>query len=258
MDTEEFAGTLAVLPPQEKIRLIYTHLDDLPEPDKIRVLLSLLKDEKSSAKVRATALKFLRQTSYQDAELFQRYLDDGNPAVASAARAAAREAGEQEQKNRLIAESVLKKIQATVDRDKKIKILKAIARLQAPWVEHVLLEALADSLEAIRDFLVQELSGRERLSLALFQKRLMKPPWYARSAALKILGMKRIPESLKIIESVLEDANADVRRNVAWSLSEIGGKEVVPLLVRLSKDSNHYVRITAEEALRKVSEVRFS
>jgi len=156
------------------------------------------------------------------------------------------------------AETVLKKIESTSDRDKKIKSLKAVARLQAPWVEDVLLESLAETTEAVRDFLVQELSEREGLSLALVRKRLLKPPWYARSAALKILGLKKTPESVKIIESVLEDANADVRRSAARSLGEIGGKEVVPMLVRLSKDSNHYVRITAEEALRKVSEVRFS
>lgn len=155
------------------------------------------------------------------------------------------------------AESVLKKIEATRDRDKRMKILKAVAQINAPWVEQVLLESLADKAEAIRDFLVQELSGREKLDLGLVQKQLRKPPWYARSATLKILGMKRLPEAVPVIESSLLDANADVRRSAARSLSEIGGKEVVPLLVRLSKDGNHYVRITAEEALRRVSEVRF-
>ena len=258
MDAEEFFRTLAILPPQEKIRLIYTRLEELPEPEKIQVLLRLIRDPQTAAKVRATALKFLRQTSFQDSELFREHLDNGHSAVAKAAKAAAREAGEHEQKNRLIAESVLKKIEATRERDKRIKILKAIAGLDAAWVESVLVEALADAAEKNRDFLIEELSRRESLNLDLIRKRLMKPPWYARSAALKILGLRKAPESVKVIESVLEDANADVRRSAAKSLSEIGGKETLPLLVRLSKDKSHHVRLAADEALRKVSEVRFS
>jgi len=258
MDAEEFSRTLAPLPPQDKIRLIYARLEELAEPDKIRVLLQLIKDPQTAARVKATALKFLRQTSFQDSELFQEHLDDGHAAVAKAAKAAAREAGEHEQKNRLIAESIMKKIEATGEREKRIKILKAIARLDAAWVESVLVEALADTAEKNRDFLIEELSRRESLSLGLIRKRLMKPPWYARSAALRILGIRKAPESVKVIESVLEDANADVRRSAAKSLSEIGGKETVPLLVKLSKDKSLYVRMAAEEALRKVSEVRFS
>jgi HEAT repeat protein len=64
--------------------------------------------------------------------------------------------------------------------------------------------------------------------------------------------------AVRHIERVLGDANADVRKCAAEALGEIGGRESLPLLVRLTKDQSPYVRAAAEEGLRKASEVRFS
>jgi HEAT repeat protein len=59
------------------------------------------------------------------------------------------------------------------------------------------------------------------------------------------------------IERVLGDANADVRKCAAEALGEIGGRESLPLLVRLKKDANPYVRQAAQEGLKKASGIRF-
>ena len=89
-------------------------------------------------------------------------------------------------------------------------------------------------------------------------RRLLPPPWYARSSALAVIGCRRIREALPAVGRAVDDANVEVRRAAAEALGEIGGEEAVRLLVRLKKDANPYVRAAAEEAIGKTSGVRFS
>ena len=153
---------------------------------------------------------------------------------------------------------VLRKLAATSDRLRRLKMLRACAHLDASWVEQVLWESLADPCEEVRDGLVRELSGRGRIRLDLAASRLARPPWYARSAVLLILARRKTRESLPLIAAVVGDANADVRRSAARALGEIGGKDVIPLLIRLSKDINPYVRSEAETHLERIVELKFS
>ena len=153
--------------------------------------------------------------------------------------------------------SFLRKIALTDDRRKRLKVLKAYARMKTLLSEKILLEALGDPCEEIRDFIVRELAGRENLQMNQAYARLAGPPWYARSAVLRIIAIRRSGDALRHIERVLDDANADVRKCAAEALGELGGSEALRLLVRLKKDSNPYVRAAAEAAMRKASDVRF-
>jgi HEAT repeat protein len=151
----------------------------------------------------------------------------------------------------------LRKLALTQDKQKRLKVLKAYARLDTRLAERVLVEALADPCEEIRDFIVRELGGRDGLDVDLVCGRLAGPPWYARSAALRIIGTRKAEKAVRHIERVLGDPNADVRKCAADALGEIGGREVLRLLVRLKKDENPYVRQAAEEGLRKASDLKF-
>jgi len=152
---------------------------------------------------------------------------------------------------------VLRKLAATPDRLRRLKILHACARFDASWAEQVLWESLADPCEEVRDGLVRELAGRDRIRLDLAASRLAGPPWFARSAVLLILARRKTRETLPLIVPIVADANADVRRSAARALGEIGGKEVIPLLIRLSKDVNPYVRAEAEAHLEKIVDLKF-
>ncbi len=151
----------------------------------------------------------------------------------------------------------LRKLALTQDKQKRLKVLKAYARLDTRLAERVLVEALSDPCEEIRDFIVRELAARDVLDLDLICGRLAGPPWYARSAALRIIGMRKAEKAVRHIEHVLDDANADVRKCAADALGAIGGRDVLRLLVRLKKDENPYVRLAAEEGLRKASDLKF-
>lgn len=258
MTLEDFRSQFLPLPPQEQIKFIYTRIETLSRKERIRFLLSVLKDKESSPLVKATALKFLRESSFQEPEVYENFLGDDFRALANAARRALKEFEEKDRKDDYYAEAVLRKLKSQVDKDKRLKILKAISRLEAPWVLRVLLEALADQSEVNRDFLIRELGRREIWNFSPVYEKLSRPPWYRKSAVLKVIGLRRERAALPVIRTVLADPNVDVRKSVADALGEIGGKESLSLLVELSKDQSAYVRQAAVSSLRKISSVRFS
>jgi HEAT repeat protein len=158
----------------------------------------------------------------------------------------------------LICAAFLRKLALTQDKQKRLKVLKAYARLDTRLAGKVLIEALGDPCEEIRDFIVKELGERESFDPDLAYAKLSGPPWYARSAVLRVLAARRPEGAVRHIERVLGDANADVRKCAAEALGEIGGKDALRFLVRLKKDQSPYVRLAAEEGLRKASEIKFS
>ena len=158
----------------------------------------------------------------------------------------------------LICAAFLRKLALTQDKQKRLKVLKAYARLDTRLAGKVLIEALGDPCEEIRDFIVRELGERESFDPDLAYAKLSGPPWYARSAVLRVLAARRPEGAVRHIERVLGDANADVRKCAAEALGEIGGRDALRFLVRLKKDQSPYVRLAAEEGLRKASEIKFS
>jgi HEAT repeat protein len=79
-----------------------------------------------------------------------------------------------------------------------------------------------------------------------------------KNRVLNILGIKKNPHSLSRIESILTDPNVEVRRTAALTLGQIGGKEALALLARMTKDTNPFVRKAAEKALQETSDLRFT
>ena len=152
----------------------------------------------------------------------------------------------------------LEKLARTPDKKRRLTILGACLKVRAGWVQEVLWESLSDPCEEVRGFICRALASIDALDLGCAFGRLHRPPWYARSAALRILGRRRVREAVGEIRRVLGDANVDVRCAAAEALGEIGGKEAVGLLVRLRKDENPYVRAAADQGIFKASDLRFS
>ena len=88
--------------------------------------------------------------------------------------------------------------------------------------------------------------------------KLNTPPWYIKSSGLKILALRRDPDSVRYIKNTLSEPNAEVRRSAAKALGEIGGEKALALLSELSKDKNAFVRKSAEKALNKASHLKFT
>jgi len=156
------------------------------------------------------------------------------------------------------AQSAQKKVQAAKEKQERLNIIKGIANSNVAWAEEVLIQTLQDPSEDIRDFVVKELGAREKLDLKQLYQRINSPPWYAKTACLRVLGLRKNLSSVKYIESLIEDPNIEVRRTLALVLGEIGGKKALSLLALLAKDKSSFVRAAAQQALKKASNAKFS
>lgn len=157
-----------------------------------------------------------------------------------------------------VCQAFLRKLGRTTDKARRLRIVAACARVPRPWSEELLWEALADPHQGVRELAVKELLGRPSLSPEWSAGRLRRPPWYARSLALAVIGRKRLEAAFPSVKEASEDPNVDVRRAAAEALGEFGGEAALRQLVRLRKDPSPHVRAAAETAIARTSGVRFS
>jgi HEAT repeat protein len=165
---------------------------------------------------------------------------------------------EHAKKNLRLRASALRKIKAAKDKKKRLKIIRTLFSSTDSWSSEVLLEALSDPNEEIRNLIIQELGKREDLDVEGVCQRLYHPHWCVKSSALKILSLKKSENALFHIEAMMTDPNVEVRRGIAACLGDIGGKKALALLMILEKDDNRFVQTSAEAAIRKISKLRFT
>ncbi len=158
---------------------------------------------------------------------------------------------------RQLAREIARKMEIIQSRTKKIRLLQTAAESDAAWSTPLLVELLNDPAEEVRDIVVRELILRPDCPLDDLCERLNRPPWYSKSAALRILAAKRQPATARAVRAVVRDPNADVRRTAALALGEIGGAEAKALLVQLAKDKSPYVRAAAVAGLDKICDFKF-
>lgn len=165
---------------------------------------------------------------------------------------------ERTKKDRRLRASALRKIHNAKDKNKRLKLINALFAITAPWSNEVLLEALSDSNEEIRNLIIQELGKRDDLDMEWVCQKLYHPHWYVKSSALKIIALKKNEKALFHIETMIKDPNVEVRRGIAACLGDIGGKKALSLLMSLENDKNRFVQTCAEAAIRKISKLRFT
>jgi hypothetical protein len=193
--------------------------------------------------------KVLRRTLSESEEAYEQALRDVEGILPPEVRTADAQA---------VTNAILRKLEILQDRGKKLKLIRTLAHFDAPWVPSVFLELLGDGIEEVRDLAVRELTRRGDWAAASLYARLDRPPWYAKSAALRILALRKEQDAVPHIKRLLDDPNVDVKRSAAFALGAIGGQESRSLLVRLSRDKSRYVRAAAEEMLERLCDFKFS
>lgn len=156
-----------------------------------------------------------------------------------------------------IISKIIAKIKATQNKKLRAKMIIALGKLRQTWVVPVLIETLADPSEDIRQKIIKELGQWENLACECLFPKLKNQPWYVKVGILQILALRKEPKAIKALSTIIDDPNIEVRRQIACCLGHLETKESIPLLVRLIKDSSPYVRGAAEEALRRISRLRF-
>ena len=157
-----------------------------------------------------------------------------------------------------VARAVLLKLDILQGRDKKVRLIRSIARLDSAWACAVLFELLGDVSEEIRDLAVRHIAPRCDCPMDRLYGRLRQPPWYVKSAILRIFCLRRDAGAVSAIGAVIDDPNVEVRRWAALALGRIGGPDARSLLVHLTKDKNPYVKQAATDALDKICDFKFS
>lgn len=193
--------------------------------------------------------KFLRRTqagSSAESEESLREVESLLPPEAQAADAQA------------VTNAVLRKLDIIRDRGKKLRMIRTLGHLDLPWVPAVFIALLGDAVEEVRDLAVRELVRRDDWPSSAVYGRLDRPPWFAKSAALRILAERRDKEAVPHIRNLIDDPNVDVKRSAALALGAIGGREARALLVTLAKDPSRYVRTAAEQMLERLCDFKFS
>jgi HEAT repeat protein len=154
--------------------------------------------------------------------------------------------------------STIRKIKSAKDKSRRLKIINALFSIPDSWSSEVLLEALSEPNEEIRNRIIQELGKRENLDVEWVCQKLYHPHWYIKSSALKILAIKKNERALFHIQTMITDPNVEVRRGIAVCLGDIGGEKSLSMLMKLEKDENRFVQTCAEAAIRKISKLRFT
>ncbi|MBN1938980.1 MAG: HEAT repeat domain-containing protein [Candidatus Aminicenantes bacterium] len=157
-----------------------------------------------------------------------------------------------------VTNAVLRKLDIIRDRGKKTRMIRALGHLDAAWIPSVFLELLGDPVEEVRDMAVRELARRGEWPSSAVYERLNRPPWYAKSAALRLLAERKEKEAIPHIRRLIDDPNVDVKRSAALALGAIGGQEARALLVLLARDKSSYVRTAAEQMLDRLCDFKFS
>ncbi|MBN2207516.1 MAG: hypothetical protein JW742_08940, partial [Candidatus Aminicenantes bacterium] len=178
MTIQEFRERFQVLGRRARAKALPGLSADLAPADRVRAILEILQDAGASPLVRSASLRILKSCCAEDPDLFKSFLNDRDPAVAKAAVGALKHVEALHRRSGPLARAFLKKLAATGDKDRRLKILGAVARLSGSWTQAVLIESLADPSQHVRDFLVKDLARRDVVNRRLLAKRLASGPWY--------------------------------------------------------------------------------
>jgi len=141
----------------------------------------------------------------------------------------------------------------------RLQDLKKIIKENPASLNIHLLDLLADPRENIRDFIIKFLSSQElSLPLEILVDKLKEPPWFRKTAILKIIAQRQEILLLDSLAELINDPNTAVRCQLAQTLGALALPQALSLLSQLTKDTNPYVRRAAEKALAKASKIRFT
>jgi len=109
--------------------------------------------------------------------------------------------------------------QSIKNKQQRLQAIKELIKENPPYLIRTLIDLLADPGEDIREFIVNFLAREESsLPLEILVDKLREPPWYRKTALLKIIAHRRETLLLDSLSFLTNDSNAAVRCELAQTL----------------------------------------
>ena len=104
----------------------------------------------------------------------------------------------------------------------------------------------------IKELIVRELSGRTQIDERKLLNQLPHSLWFARGAIIEILGNRHSQLLLEIVETLIADANVEVRIKLLEAMAKLNREQVKEYILRMTKDSHMRVCREAKRIYAKI------
>jgi HEAT repeat protein len=118
--------------------------------------------------------------------------------------------------------------------------------------EDLLISLLGEDNLKIRELIVSEFSGRSQIDERKLVNQLPHSVWFVRGAIVEILGNRQSQLLLEIIETLITDANVEVRIKLLEALAKLNREQVKDYILRMTKDSHMRVCREAKRIFLKI------
>lgn len=193
-------------------------------------------------KIRAIALKRLRELGLKWKEEIEKALSDPNPVVKAAAEKAYFE---------FFASQQLEEMLSSPEKEERLKAIEHIKSINTVYFNNLLKKLLFDESWYVREKALQVLKDRKCFS----EKELMELKdhhlWYVRAAAVVLIWENLGEDGLSYIKQMIYDKNIEVRMKCIEVLENCGIDRARKILVLMKNDPNPILRNRVIKALRR-------
>ncbi|HID99598.1 MAG TPA: hypothetical protein EYP59_04825, partial [Thiotrichaceae bacterium] len=137
----------------------------------------------------------------------------------------------------------------------KRSLISALGTIDSPQSINILLTALDDTEETVRDAAIESLDTLDDIRVLRFLVAVRDDNSKGQNALLKkILSDLDNPSAPELLSPLLQEKNKEVRQSVVSALGRLGDSKAVEPLIRLLKDENAEVRKSAVSALGRLGD----
>jgi hypothetical protein len=221
------------LSPAGQVKFLKTEqFAQLERAQRVDFLKEIALIETISSKCLASALKILRELKFRDRAFYGKFLRHPDSSVILACKKALSERGGVSDSGFFFMRELLKKQNI----EKKMAAVAGIISNTDQSSEDLLISLLNEDNLKIREMIVKELSGRAKIDERKLLNQLPHAIWYNRGAIIEILGNRRSPLLLEIIEKLMADANVEVRMKLLDALAKLDREQVRECILKMTKD----------------------
>jgi HEAT repeat protein len=223
------------LSPAGQVKFLKTdQFAEMEKSQRVEFLKEIALTKTISSKCLASALKILRELKFRDRTFYHKFLQHPDSSVILACKKALSERGSENGFGFYPMRELLKKQNI----EKKLAAVKNIISETNQSAQDLLISLLGEDNLKIRELIVRELSGRAQIDERKLLNQLPHSIWHARGAIVEILGNRRSQLLLEIIETLIADANVEVRIKLLEALAKLNREQVKDYILRMTKDSH--------------------